>query len=196
MRIGPAALDGAHGGDGHHGIAQPVRRTDQNAKGLQPRGGGLPRDKGEEFAIVRIHGAGGRRVHHDAALVGREQEFRLGRFPAIVDPEPVRGLALHLPLQRGVEFQGERAGVALAGLDGLVDHHFPPAQAIGVHRGRDNRRARAQGEQGGQRGGAREPAKERAPHTCVAGMLVHEHAHAAAVAEQLHGGVQAFLAFK
>lgn len=80
--VGAATFEGADGGDSHAGIAEPVGRADEDVEGLEG-----------------IWGHGGR--EGDAAAVLCEEEFWVGGFPAVVDPEPVvRGAA-------DIGFEGE-----------------------------------------------------------------------------------------
>jgi len=87
VRVRTSALDGPHRGDAHDRVAEPIRGTDDDAKGFREAVG-------------------------DAPLVRREKEFWLGSLPAIVDPKPVFRLPANLLLER--EIQLRRDGVDVA----------------------------------------------------------------------------------
>ncbi len=117
VRVGPAALDGADCRHAHHRVAEPVRRADQDAERLQARC----------WKIVR---------QHDAALVGREQKFRRGRFPALVNPKPILRRDADLLLQSFIDRRRELIGISIDCKDRLANNEAPARDADSVNCGR------------------------------------------------------------
>ena len=70
--IGSARLDRPHGGDGHAGVAKPVRGADHDPERVE----GLDVRAGREV---------------NASLRTREKEVGMGDLPAVVNPEPILG---------------------------------------------------------------------------------------------------------
>src|SRR5512132_536056 len=85
VNVGTPTLDRTDCRHAHHGISQPVTRTDENSKWLQITSRNFRRQI-------------------NAAFVMREKKVRLRRFPAIVHPEPVFGSAANLLLDHVIYF--------------------------------------------------------------------------------------------
>ncbi len=171
-QVGPPLLQGAHGGKGHAGVAEPV---------------GGAHDQLEFFQPLRRHPVRQR----DAAPVAVEQKIWVRRFPAVVNPEPVGRLGAYGLFDDEVQARGHLLDsgeffVALAA-DGRQDAHGPLAGAAVEEEEGNEEGVTTAGEKGGERGGGGEAAKKRAPNAVVTGVLIHEHSEAAAFADELHG---------
>ena len=169
MGIWAAGFDGANGGGGDHGIAEPVAGADEDFEGLEGGGGG----------------------EEDAAFGGMEEELWAGSFPAIMDPEPIGGVGADLVFELGIEAEGEGFG-GIGGEDGGggEDHEAPAGDAGGEDGGGGESGARAEGESGGESGSGSEAIEERGPEAGVAGVLIHEDAEGAAFANDLAAFVE------
>ena len=163
VQVGSTFFAGLHGGDVHHGIAEPVARAD------------------EEFE--RLEGGGSIGGEVEAAAGASEQE-RLRGFPAVVDPEPIGRGGGDLFFERAVEGEREVFDGVAGGVDRRQDFAAPAGGADGVDGDGNERRAGAGGDDRGEGGGGGEASEERGPERLVAGMLVDEDGeHAAALHE-------------
>lgn len=169
-----AAFEGADGGDGHAGVAEPVGRADEDVEGLEGFGG---------------HGRG----EGDAAAVLCEEEFGVGGFPAIVDPEPVVRGAADIGFEGEVEGGGGEFDV-WGSVEFGADDHAPAAWGVGDDGDREDGGTGFAAEESGEVGGGGESVKERGPLAGVAGVLIDEDADAAVVAEPADGAVEAVVA--
>ena len=169
-----AAFEGADGGDGHAGVAEPVGGADEDVEGLEG---------------IRGHGRG----EGDAAAVLCEEEFRVGGFPAVVDPEPVVWGAADIGFEGDVEGGGGEFDVR-GRVEFGADDHAPAAWGVGDDGDREDGGTGFAAEEGGEVGGGGEPAEERGPLAGVAGVLIDEDADAAVVAEPADGAVEAVVA--
>lgn len=95
VEVGSALANGADGGDIHHRIAKPVAGTEEDAQFLQIFGRGLRRKVNSAFSI-------------------REQKLGAGKFPAVMNPEPVHRRFFDLffedAVDAGSEFFNGRIG--------------------------------------------------------------------------------------
>ena len=175
MGIWAAGFDGANGGGGDHGIAEPVAGADEDFEGLE----------------------GGRRGEEDAAFGGMEEELWAGSFPAIMDPEPIGGMGADLVFELGIEAEGEGIG-GIGGEDGGggEDDEAPAGDAGSEDGGGGESGARAEGESGGESGSGSEAIEEGGPEAGVAGVLIHEDAEGAAIANELAAFDEAGFAFE
>ena len=189
MGIRPALLDRENRGNAHDRIAQPVGRTNEHTERLR-----LRRLAGRGLEIDQI---ATRSLGNHAAPVSGEEEFRLGRLPAIVPPEPVFGAAPHLPFDAQIDRGGQFPGFPAGGLDRRIDHEAPAA-------GRDRMRPPlassdafgAQREGGGERRSGRQPAEERAPDARIARMLIGQDADTKSFPQGLDRRLKPFLALE
>ena len=172
--VGAAAFEGTDGGNSHAGVAEPVRRADEDVEGLEGIWG---------------HGVG----EGDAAAVLCEEEFRVGGFPAVVDPEPVAGGAADIGFEGEVEGGGGEFDVGW-GVEFGADDHAPAARGVGDDGDREDGGTGFAAEEGGEVGGGGETVEERGPLAGVAGVLIDEDADAAVVAEPADGAVEAVVA--
>ena len=172
--VGAAAFEGADGGDSHAGVAEPVRRAHEDVEGLEGICG---------------HGVG----EGDAAAVLCEEEFRVGGFPAVVDPEPVVWGAADIGFEGDVECGGGEFDVR-GGVEFGADDHAPAAWGVGDDGDREDGGTGFAAEESGEIGGGGETVEERGPLAGVAGVLIDEDADAAVVAEPADGAVEAVVA--
>ena len=171
-RIGTSSFDGERAGDADDAIAEPVRGADQNPKRFQ-------------F---------GARGNINAALVIREEELRLGRFPPIVHPEPIFWRGANLRFDGVIAFRGDRVHRIARRIEAFSETHSPPRRARRRSNARDHRGVSPLREQTAKRRGRGEPSEERRPHTMIAGVLVAQTPDQSAGAQQFNRPVETFRA--
>ena len=162
-RSGRPCLIARTAGTRHDGVAEPVRGADEQ--------------RGRAAARWSFR-------HDHAALVGREEEFRARRLPAVMHPEPIRrltsGSALRgLRLMRAVS---DRPRASRPARGGRSTSRQRPGPSV-IDGARQQRGAGAQRHHGGERRGGGEPAEEGPPDAAIAGVLIDQHADTAARAQ-------------
>src|SRR5437763_10811013 len=127
VNLGTPALDRADRRHAHHGVSQPVTRTDENSKWLQITSRNFRRQI-------------------NAAFVVREKKIWLRRFPAIVHPEPVFGSAANLLLDHSIYFRRQHRNRSAGLIESFSEHHAPARASGGVNSSGNQRRPRTLGE--------------------------------------------------
>jgi len=165
VQVGTPRLDGADGGSGHAGVAEPVRRAQEQAEGVESLGIGRLREVDAAFGIG-------------------DQEIGMGDFPAVVNPEPVGRGAVNLPFQQMVQIHGDFPDSASLGRDRFAGVNDPTRHADGPDAHHGEQGTRPLGQTGRERRGGGKLPEERGPDPRVARMLVDQDAEHAAFPKQ------------
>jgi hypothetical protein len=111
-------------------------------------------------------------------------------------PEPTRGLAADQFFDGGIDGVRKTFGAFLCGGHRRRGDDLPAGGAIVVDHHRDHRRVCAHGHECGDGCGGRQATKEGTPQAVVARMLIDEHAHLPAFADEFHRAVETFATVK
>src|ERR1051326_8409862 len=122
----------------------------------------------------------------------REEEIRLGRFPAIVHTKPILWCLPDLPGNEVVHFCGQRFNRIPRGVDFFGENYPPTCWRVGVNGSADYCCAGPPGQKRRQSRGRGELSEEWNPQPVIAGMLIAQNAKRAAAPEQLNRLVKPF----
>ena len=176
--IRPPAADRPDRRHRHAGIAEPIGGTDQDFKALQ---------------IFHHHAW----QQSDAPFIAGEQEIRIGGFPAVMHPEPVRRRVPDAFLQRLIHPRRGLVDIhALGHRNRLSAHEAPAGGTDGFDGERHHRGSGAPTQEGWQRGGGREAAKKRAPDSPIPRMLIGKDAEGIAVTQPARRSLEPILTVK
>ena len=156
MQVGTSLFARFRRGDAHHGVAQPGARPDDKTEGSEVFGGKLGRKVVAAFEAASA------------------EETRHGRFPAVVDPEPVGRSGFDLFFEVAVEQISQLAHRTSVWLERGLDHTPPPRRADGVDGDGNDGCLRADGQRRGEGRGRGQFAEERGPYAGIARVLIDE----------------------
>ena len=151
-----AVLEGERGAPAHDSVAEPVRRANDEAKGIQLRRIGTWRQV-------------------DPALLSRDEKVRPWRLPAIVYPEPICRRPADLLLKCGIDIRRKLLGIARVIGNFLFENDAPFRKAGSIDGRGYDRSVGADCQPGCQRRGRTQTVEKRHPNSSVSGTLIHEH---------------------
>ena len=170
MIVWAAALDGAHGGNCHACIAEPIRRSNEGAERLE---------------IGEGHRCGSR--ESDTAFVLPQQKVRLRGLPPAVNPEPISGRCYNHFLSAHVQIGCKnRQFRCFWCFHRLAEFHLPAGDANRGNCDRDGRHSSPLCDDSRKVASGYEAPEKWPPDAFIARVLVDENSEKTACSENLY----------